>query len=418
MENSNFENKFIKLIEEKKLLQWEKYACCKNNDLNKNSKKIYKLFKSIKTSNLFSGRKKAYVKRLYPRYLVENDPDIATLRNKLDNLSNYTENLNDNSRKKYNIELAERMKNDVEQLMKKRNIKANQLGFPTYPDLIFYSEELEKKTVVKMVKNYLEQNIGKAKRLIEKYNLTWPNWFKRLKEIGKYNDNKLDYYINNLLNKLGMKNKKENIHFEFKDQAISGVVFGISVPDDVRVLMKPVSSLYDIHILFHECGHAINYVSNKESGLYTIYTNSFDEIMAKLIETIGIRICLEKEQQRRVKEIKVLEAVRCSISFLFEMKLWQNTVQAENLFRKYQLKLPIEPAPEITWVLDSFRYIDPVYIHNYVLGEIYSEQIIKKLLENCGEDYRGWGRLIETHFLEDGMKNSFINKYREFIRNS
>jgi oligoendopeptidase F len=237
--------------------------------------------------------------------------------------------------------------------------------------------------------------------------LTWENWFKKLRSTGSIEKSDPDHYINCLLEKLGLKSRRDNIKFRYKKDGISGMAFGISIPGDIRVLLKPVTSPMTCKVLFHECGHGINYASNHEQGIYTIYTTSFDEIMATLFETIGIDICMNQAETKIAKEIKFLEAIRCSISFLFEMEIWEKPEKAEELFREYQLKLPMKPTNKEMWAIDSFRYIDAVYIHNYVLGELYSQELFQKLKTGYGDNYKEWARTINNYFLKSGMKSSF-----------
>ena len=414
MSITNFENKLLNVIKEQRLLQWENYACDKNHDLNKVNKKIYNLITEKSYEDIFNDRKKEIYDRLYTKYIIENELNIARLRNKLDNRSNYNSNL-DKNHSNYKVKLAKQMRDDVVQLIKLRNKKAKNMGFTSYPDLIFYTEELNRDSVKNQIENYLNKNIEKASSLINKYNLTWQNWFDRLRSIGTFKSNNYQTYIDCLLSRLGFDSLKESIEFYFKEQPISGIAFGISIPDDIKILLKPVTSLMKSKVLFHECGHGINYASNKEKGLYTLYTTSCDEIIATVFETIGIKICMNKKERQITEEIKFLESIRCSISHLFEMELWGNTDRAENLFREYQQILPMKPENKSLWTLDTFRYIDPVYNHNYVLGELYSQDIVNKLEAVFGDNYKEWGRVIYRYFLKEGRKRAFENKYQKFV---
>lgn len=416
MDELEFENKLVKLIEKQKLLQWENYALDKNNDLNKINHKIFNLVNNFNPDNIFDNKRKREIfKNLHKKLLVENDPVISKLRNKLDNNDNYNKGLN-NGESDFKSKLAHRMREDVIELIHLRNKKAVQLGFSSYPDLIFNYEELNKKKVINIIKDYLKNNIEKANHLIRKHELTWQNWFNKLRNLGMIDNHEPASYLNCLLNKLNFELSYDDLNFKFDKDGISGMTFCISSPDDVRILLKPIKSPMTIRVLFHECGHAVNYSTIKDKGIYNLYTTLFDEVVAILFENIGIELCMSQFERNTAEEVKLLETIRCSISFLFEVKLWEEPDNAEKLFEEYQSKLSIKPKKKEMWVLDSFRFIDPVYIQNYVLGEIYAKNIIKKLKSLYNNDHKLWGEVLKKQFIKDGMEVSFQKKYYNFLR--
>lgn len=422
MNNQEFEIKYVNLVEKRNLLQWENYASNRNHDLNVINIMIYDFLQQSKGEIPFTGRKKDVFNKLYFKSIVENSLPVSTLRNKLDNWGNYEDDYVKSKTDiiEYRIELSKRMREDVCELISVRTAAAKELGFDSYPELIFYCEELDLSEVRKSVGLFLDKNMKEAFALVKKYNLSWKNWFRCLGEIGKYEvsydiDPKLK--IAEFLKEIGFGDLQKKMTFIVKKQNISGIALGISIPDDVRILMRPVDSLLSLKTLFHECGHALTYVLNGKKGLYTILTTSYDEIMAIIFEAIGIEIIMTNREKEKAREIKLLEAMRCSISFLFEMELWSNTEKAEVAYEKYYSILGMKPEDNVLWAIDSFRSIDPVYIQNYVLGEIFAEKATKKLKEMYGDNFIKWGTEMKKSFLIDGMERSFIEKYDEFISN-
>ncbi len=410
------EKKLVELLGKQKLFQWDNYALDKDRNLNKIDEEIYNLLKNNYTQNYFQGRKKELFERLYFKLIIENDPEISKLKNKLDNNDNYNKQL-DKVEADYQVKIAKRKREDIIKLMKLRNSKAINLGFESYPNLCFYCEEVDKSSVIKIVKKYLEDNIDKANNLIKKYGLNWENWFIKLRSLGNIDKTEPSYYFDCLLNKLGLKINKDNINFKFKEDGISGMTFNISISDEIRILAKPITSPMTCRVFFHECGHAINYITSQGKGLYNIYTPLHDEAIAIIFENIGIKICMNKREEKIAEDVKFLEAIRCSISFLFEMELWETPNKAEELFKKYQSLLKMKTKKKEMWTLDSFRYIDSIYIQNYVLGEIYANKIINRLKNEHGDNYEQWGEKIYQFFLKDAMKNKFKEKYNRFISN-
>lgn len=411
MDEVEFENKLTFLIEKQKLFQWENYALGKNNCLNVIDQKIYNLIDNINPENIFSNqRKKEIFIGLYNKLIVENDPNISKLKNKLDEKDDYIIR-SDKEDTNYKSILAKKMSKDVINLINLRNKKAVNLGFLSYPDLIFSYEELDKNNVANLIRDYLENNIDKANYLISEYNLTWQNWFKKLRNLGKIHTNDPAFYVNCLLNKLNFRLTYNDLQFKFDKDGISGMTFCISSPNDIRVLLKPITSPMTVRVLFHECGHAVNYSIINEKGIYNLYTTFFDELIAIIFENIGIGICMKQFERNIAEDVKFLETIRCSISFLFEMDLWEAPNHAEKLYEKYQSILRIKPKEKEMWALDSFRFIDPVYIQNYVLGEIYAKKIIKHLKLYYNSNYNVWGKALKESFIKNGMKLSFEEKF-------
>lgn len=161
------EKKLAKMVGRQKLLQWENYVDDKKHDLNKMNKKIFSLIKEI-DENKFEGRKRNYFNKIKLKYLIENDAEVASLRNKLDDRENYNHDLDKNA-KDYQYRLALRLREDVVNLIKIRNQKAKEYGFANYPQMIFHSEELDMESTIKQVNNYLYSRIDKANGLINKY---------------------------------------------------------------------------------------------------------------------------------------------------------------------------------------------------------------------------------------------------------
>lgn len=80
--------------------------------------------------------------------------------------------------------------------------------------------------------------------------------------------------------------------------------------------------------LGHELGHALAHLRNRNSGLFLTWTTSFDESMAVTLEQIAARLWLTPEQRQVAHELWLLEGVRCALSFLFELALWENPLSS------------------------------------------------------------------------------------------
>ncbi len=61
---------------------------------------------------------------------------------------------------------------------------------------------------------------------------------------------------------------------------------------------------------------------------------------------------------------------------------------------------------------DSFRSIDPVYIHNYVIGATLAQKLIDYLSQLYSNDYEAWGKWLYNNVYFDGRKRKLSDKIR------
>jgi Zn-dependent M32 family carboxypeptidase len=275
------------------------------------------------------------------------------------------------------------------------------------------TEEIDKSNLINSLNVFLENNLPKAKEIIKKYGITWKNWFNDLNKISVtrniYDPQEL---IEKLLLALGYEEVKEKIQISFMERWHTGYAAELS-PNDIRIVVKPIETLNDLRTLFHELGHAILYSLNKEEGIYKILPPSCDEAMAVVIEYIApMLLNLDKADKEKIYELMILEYTRCAISSLYEFDLWQNPEIAEELYIKHYSKLGIEINNPSSWAADTFRSIDPVYIHNYVVGDMLAEKVFMYLKGKYSCNYRAWGSWLADNIYKDGRKRSFKEKIK------
>jgi len=214
--------------------------------------------------------------------------------------------------------------------------------------------------------------------------------------------------INEFLHRIGFIKLKDTIPIIWQDGwGYAGV---LSVPDDIRILVSPIESLGNLLTLFHELGHAVTHSLNREEGLFKTWTAVYDESMAVVIEHIAATILLDKDSYEAAREIFVLESTRYAISFLFELSLWEHPQEAEKLYSQYYSRLGVDISDPSLWVLDTFRSIDPVYIHNLVIGAVVAKKTIELLKDEYGHNFQAWGKWLKKHYFMDGRRRSLKEK--------
>ncbi|MBW9159027.1 hypothetical protein G9F71_012735 [Clostridium sp. FP2] len=396
--------------------QWCNYFENENYNLSQIDAEIYDTVKLFNKEVQPIDRKSKIASLLMQKDLVDKEPLVSEIRNRIDNLDNYSDNISEDikaDRYQYKLALSYKMKDDVKKLMNTRNALSKQMGFDSYPELVLITEEIDKDNLVHSLNGFLESNLPKAIEIIKKYNIKWETWFSDLSRIGvtknQYNPIEL---VNQLLKTFGFDEIKGKIQISFMEKGYAGCASELS-PNDIRIVVEPIKSLNNLRTLFHEMGHAILYSLNKEEGIYKILPPSHDEAMAVVIEYIApMLLILNKTDREKIFEIMTLEYTRCAISSLYEFDLWQNPEIAEELYIKHYSKLGIEINNPSMWASDTFRSIDPVYVHNYVIGAILAEKIFTYLQSENSCNYKEWGAWLSDNIYKDGRKKSFKEKIK------
>ena len=413
------EAEYLRLFWKREKYQWEKYADSKKHNLNRIDSGIYNVLKKYK--DIFLNKRDRWGKVFYSIFIrdfVDKSPSIARLRNYIDKQLISSKSV----MKKDRARLAKIIRPHIISLINLRNKKARELGYRSYPELVFDAEELNISEVVSIIDHSLRDNAVEYQSLLKKHGFcNYDEWFKVLRSIAA----KDSYFIptilmNNIAQVMGFANEIPKLKLIIKEQPISGYAGILKVPNDIRILIKPDSSIYGRKVLCHELGHALTHLFNKEKGIYQTWTTCFDEVMAVLIE----RVCFHKTLLKRglntlnaeqlfssYSEVKILENTRCAISFLFELALYNDLEKPEELYIKYYSRLNIDLDNPEYWVLDTFRSIDPIYIHNYVLGDVLAKTIINILEKKVhSEPNTAWGDWMISKFYHDGRRRSLKSK--------
>lgn len=396
------EKKFMELFWDLQQKLWENYAEDKKHDLNIIDNKMHNLLTKNQQILKQPGNREEIFNKININNLVEKSTEVSLLRNKLDDWDNYPA--------QNNLERACMMEQDVLSLIRLRNQLSKDHNFNNYFELVMFCERLDYQLVVETLRQHLSQHLSKAQALIKRFGMNQDNWFKVLDNLDK---SKMDLdsskRAQQLFQSLGFEEKLNSIEIKVKQRPISGVVIPVTVPNNVKVLIKPNNSLHGVQVYYHELGHALYHVNNISDGIYQTWDSVTDEVMAVIIEKVACKLFLSKNQQKIYQDLALLESVRLTISFLFEMELINNPSNAQNLFATYYKDLfPVVESK--LWALDSFRSIDPVYVHNYVLGEIIGNKTLEYLEMKFEDDYLQWGYWLNENCYVKGRQQSLWEK--------
>lgn len=407
MDILKLENAYLDLYWLKQRYQWENYAEGKNWDLNDVDSKIFHIFLSHqlndKRNSEYFDRRVEMLDRIKSRALVDLDPEICSLRNYLDNLDNFSE-----AQTKFKI--AQLMKPHVLKLMQLRNERSQFYKYESYAHLVFTCEELRLEDAVESCEAYVKKYLNQAKSIIYENQISWSSWvsdLNKLSEIGFDWDYKK--YLNDVFVRFDFIDCENRIRCVAKEQPIFGYTSILESHCDIRILFSYAPSLAALSIFFHELGHAIAHACDQSKGIYNIWSSHMDESYAILLQRCFEYCLLSEDSKIVIDKIKILEGVRCAISFLYEVELNKAPHLAEELYLKFYGQLIEIDEPGI-WSYDSFRSLDPFYIHNYCLGEICAESEIKSLVNDFGLDFTLWGHYLRNYFSYGNSISNFSLK--------
>jgi hypothetical protein len=414
MLGEEFERRYLELFWQRQRLQWENYVAGAGHNLSAVDARIYALMVQNKGGFELPGRQGQVVDAIINRELVDKHPQVARLRNRLDDWENYAAGLSEARKREpaqYRLALARRMKPDVLRLMQLRQRLARELGFPAYVELVSGEEGLASRSLITLLEQYLEDHLVEVRELIQAHQLAWPTWFAGLGTLGHIEQGLgPTKIVDQFLERMGFGALRGAIPIHAQPQPIAGYAGILSVPDDIRILIQPVSSLQGWLVLFHELGHAIAHALNTETGVFATWTSAHDETMAELMAQIAALVLLDADNQNAARQLFLLETTRCAISALFEFELWEHPEAAERLYTQHYRQLGFDIAVPEIWALDTFRSIDPVYIHNFVIGSVVAEKTIDHLCAEYGQDFHKWGEWLRSNYFADGRRRTLREK--------
>ena len=398
MNTEKFEQLYLERFWKLQRYQWENYVDGAHHDLSAVDREIFRLVESCKDTVELSGRRGEVIRDIISRELVDKHPEVSQLRNRLDDWIVFKD-LSEEQRR----DLAHRVTPDVLELMRIRDHLARDGGFSSYVNLVLSTEGLELERLIAFLEQYLERNLPVTRQLVEEYE-EYEEFIPPYEITYKDLDSRAPLLIHEFLDRMGFGPLKDTIQIVWDEGEYSGILS----PDDIRIRVYPAA-------MFHELGHAITHSLNTEGGVFKTWTAVYNESMAEVIALIAAFMLLDPAGQEADIEASVMYHTVWATSARFEFALWEHPEEAETLYTQHYRQLGgevisgwvFEPS---RWALDSFRSIDPVYIHNYIIGAVVAEKTIEFLKDEYGTDFQAWGKWLERNYFSDGRRRSLQEK--------
>jgi len=394
-------NEILSLRNKLERLRWESYINKESDDILSQmslvSQSISDLLKQWHPEN----ENNIFVRSNLLKLKIAQVPEIKDLFDYFD----YEENIPAEIACKKTIELC--------QLRDYYSIEA---GYSSYPHLVLLSEGFSGQiNSYDSILNYIEEPTPLNLISLDSMDEYW-RYYQDIAVDGiEYYDvdpNMLKDFTITLIDMLGEEKNRERLLIVVENQSISGVAFDLTKDDKIKsagILLKP-KGIHSFFVSAHEVGHALLYL-NQPSNMcflpiwldetHAIYIENNSQLLKKAFcKYFDEKIAARLLSNRKIG--KDMELRRFYASLLTEIDMWRISKQNSSLDSKieaisksfgtyYKTYLDTTFQNKLQWSLDTFRTIDPVYIHNYIIAEklcvtiedyLYSTDIdtIKKIL--------------------------------------
>ncbi len=358
---------------------------------------------------------------------VENDPEIAALRNPLNEkiirfqpeidgkkltrteLGKILETSPDREMRKkayYAGKVLDTViENDVRELFEKRNELARKTGRVDFVALGYTFQELDEAELRNLFEQVKEQTQSTWDDLLERIAAELGISVPEPWDIGYYlhtilkspadarfPKDKIIPIFKETLRKCGGDLDALPIQVIYKDLPYGGLCMGIENGKDVRIIANPRDGLLGYDALFHEFGHAIH-ASLIDTSSFLVTGGDppfFWEGVAGIFERIVHEPAFQKEHfgltDQEVRELAVQTKFtriswfrRIAVACLLEWSVYRGDSNprqtAANLSMEY---LGISIPVDVGWAGNTLYTTHPLYNQNYLLMDVMALQTIRK----------------------------------------
>lgn len=425
---------------------WNLYTGDSKADLNGPKQQFALLFSNedlISTMNTWYQKREAIKNAVLKRRVELWHNTLIGAKVNLDEeileLTNQLENWLSESGVSENRPSPDELETMALKLMKLRNVKAKELGFANYGEMILEITELglewfnsfvtiiDSSTLkpyqdliskIKTEQNKTDIELSDIRKLAFQYNIT--------RQGPEINKEKMSQLMKETVENIGIEFDTLPIQFEEREMpaGIGGQGFALHIPTDFRAVVMPGLSLGS---RLHELGHGLQWMfSATESPILKGYEwclgNASPAFAEGMAQTMAMFVqnpewikkythLTEKEllDQKMQTEPLAPALFRFFMTmFMFEIELYKDLDQnPDDLIKMLNKKYLLieEPLKQPKKLADMILVSYPLYIHNYLIAEIISWQVHATLEEKFGKDYafnKDVGEFLEENFWESG----------------
>ena len=238
------------------------------------------------------------------------------------------------------------------------------------------------------------------------------------KPVNKYFENiKPLSVVSEVLTNLGFDLSKIKVDGEDRPKKHpSAMCWGIQVPNDVRILYKPVSPFTDLTSLFHEFGHGIHDASANPNDPYWkryLISMGVAETFSILIESLmdtpefikekfGFDDNIIRDITNRRHFMNLFFLTFYSANSITKLKFWKHNytmdetdIEYERMTEKYMgIRIPGK-----YWQLHHIMSEHDLYAPSYLIAAVRVGELTHKLIEEFGVDW--WNNKEAGEFIKE-----------------
>lgn len=377
------------------------------------------------------------------RAAVEQDSEAAELRNRLDVRSDYLKIAGprpaiaaddpDPARREmlwlWRNELGRLMKPDLLALMRRRNELARGLGYADYPALMLTAQETPTASLASFVGSVdapterpyraALATLPEPPRACDEAMLAeWlaasaaPRAARPTGAGGPETHTAVLAAIRDQFAALGVDLPEARLEILIADQDLAvGCALATDAPREAKVVLRPLPIPAFRPLASHELGHAAQYLSLCDDPTLGLIDPGFDEAVATYFEGLadwsgGSATRLDGGPAELAELRRLIASHRFELAAYRDLDADLDVVYAEHQEAIRGFVTPPSPI----WAIDSFRAIDPLYIHYYIIARSAAAAMRRCAYRTTGAPYSRAYTARITAACRSGMVEPWLDR--------
>ncbi len=194
----------------------------------------------------------------------------------------------------------------------------------------------------------------------------------------------------------------------------------VQIPNDVRLLVRPVSPYEDLSGSFHEFGHGMHFVSIDPStayedkyaisaGVAEIFSELLEDLLSNqdfLIKRLGISLKDAEEIAARRRFLELFFLVSYAANSLMKIDFWEENLsieQASERYAKYSKEFTDTEIPGEYWQLHHILPDYDMYVPSYLIAAVRMAELEQELMGKFGSSW--WKEAAAGDFIRDLVRS-------------